>query len=348
MRVHQLLSGAGPVDGVTAQARAYRARFRAWGWEGEDRAAWPAPGTEGIGDLGGFAPRDGDVLLFHYSAYAPKLRPLLARPNPKLVVFHNVTPAEWMWEADPRAAVQCAVGRRQLGDFAAAADLALGVSEYNARELAAAGAAQVDVLPVLFEPGRFAPSTPRAGEPAPEVLFVGRRAPHKRHDELIRALALLRRLHLPAARLTLVGEPVNADFDARLRALADALAPGAVSFEQGLSEADLAGRYARAGAFLCLSEHEGFCIPLLEAFAAGLPVVARRAGGAGETAGNAAVLLEKEDDAGVAAAALAAVLSDASLREELRARGRARLARYAPHETEAKLRAAVERVGRRA
>jgi glycosyltransferase involved in cell wall biosynthesis len=114
-----------------------------------------------------------------------------------------------------------------------------------------------------------------------------------------------------------------------------------VTIESGLSDAELADRYRSAHAFLCLSEHEGFCIPLLECFHYGLPVVSRPSGGIPEVAGDAALLVADRDLAVVAElAALAA--TDGELRRDLRARGRGRLEVYAPAETAKKLRAVLE------
>src|SRR5205823_4574848 len=127
--------------------------------------------------------------------------------------------------------------------------------------------------------------------------FVGRLTPHKRQDEAIRAFALFRRLHAPDARLVLVGSPQPRGFDDALRGLAEELAPGAVRIERDLSADALWDRYRSADAFLCLSEHEGFCIPLLEAFHFGVPVVARPVGGVPEVAGDAALLVEDRDPA---------------------------------------------------
>jgi len=308
---------------------------------------WRDPRAQGIAGMPGFAPAPGDVLVLHYSAYAPRLRPLLDLPNPKLLVFHNVTPARWLWAYDAMLAVQCAVGRGQLGEFASRVDLACGVSEYNTRELEDAGARRTEVLPLLVDPSRLGPARTPAVVPEPTLLFVGRLVPHKRHDELIRALALLRAGSVPGARLVCIGEPLSAAYRASLVALGEELAPGAVTWESGLSGSELAARYRSAGAFLCLSEHEGFCIPLLEAFHFGLPVVARAAGAVPEVAGEAALLLGSEDDALVAAEAASVVLADAGLREELRARGRRRLEAYRPEDTARALRAAVESVTRR-
>ena len=345
MIVHQVLSGAGPVDAVTAQARAFRRLFASWGWGGGDHAVWIDRRLDNdIRQFKALEPRPGDVVLMHYSAYAPKLRALLDWPNPKLMLYHNVTPARWYWAYEPTVAVHCSLGRRQLPEFAAAMDLAAGVSQFNADELAAAGAPHTTVIPILFDPQQLEP--PATVEPAgpPTILFVGRLAPHKRQDELIAAFALYRRHRRPDARLVLVGEPLNRQYGAALADLAERLAPGgAVTIASGLSGADLAQRYRAANAFVCMSEHEGFCVPLLEAFHFGVPVIARPSGGIPEVAGDAALLVDDRDPA-LVAELIAVLIGDRELRDELRARGRRRLETFAPDATAAKLREAVESV----
>ncbi len=341
MNVHQVLSGAGPYDAVTTQALAFRDLFAAWGWGGRDVAAEIDPR---IGDriaplrtLGAGGMGSDDVLLVHYSAYAPKLRAVLDLPQRTLLISHNITPARWFWDHDPQAAVVCALGRKQLPEFAAAADVAAGVSRYNARELGSD-----TVIPILFDPAGL--GAPRVGEPPgpPTILFVGRLAPHKRQDAVIRAFELYRRRHAPEARLVLVGAPINWAYDAAMRDLAEEISPGNVTIESGLTRERLAERWRSAHAFVCLSEHEGFCIPLLEAFHFGVPVIARAIGGVPEVAGDAALLLADEDGESVAAELLALAVGDAALRAALRERGAARVAAYAPGPTAAALRAALE------
>ena len=341
MRVHQILSGAGPYDAVTEQARAFRKLFGAWGWGGRDVAASIDPRLGNvIGPLASLQPAAQDILLIHYSGYAPRVRRALEFDNRKLLISHNITPARWFWDHDPMAAVSCALGRKQLPEFAAAVDVAAGVSLFNARELGSE-----TVIPILFDPADFGP--PAAPNPPgpPTILFVGRVSPHKRQDAVIRAFALYRRRHAPAARLVLVGRGVNDTFEAAIRALADQLAPGAVTIEFGLSREQLAQRYRSAHAFLCMSEHEGFCIPLLEAFHFGVPVIARAVGGVPEVAGDAALLLAAEDDERVAAELLALAVGDEALRATLRERGAARVAAYAPEPVARTLRATLESLG---
>jgi glycosyltransferase involved in cell wall biosynthesis len=175
----------------------------------------------------------------------------------------------------------------------------------------------------------------------PEVLFVGRLSSHKRHDNLIRAFAVYRDRHAPGATLRFVGSEGAPEYTASLRGLAERLAPGAVAIESGLDSSELWDRYRRASVFLCLSEHEGFCIPLLEAFSFGVPVVARPSGGVPEVAGDAALLVADRDPA-VIAELVALAVEDGGLRTELARRGKARVAEFAPEATAAKLRAALE------
>ena len=338
MNVHQILSGAGPYDAVTTQALAFRGLFGSWGGGGRDVAAEIDPRIgHRIAPLRTLSAAGSDVLLIHYSAYAPKLRAVLELPQRKLLISHNITPARWFWDHDPQAGVVCALGRKQLPEFAAAVDVAAGVSLYNARELGSE-----TVIPILFDPSALGAPGPVDPPGPPVVLFVGRLAPHKRQDAVIRAFELYRRRHAPDARLVLVGAPINWAYDAAMRALADELSPGHVTIESGLTPEQLAARWRSAHAFLCLSEHEGFCIPLLEAFHFGVPVVARPVGGVPEVAGDAALLLAEGDDEGVVAELLALAVSDGELRAQLRERGAARVAAYAPEPTARTLRAAIE------
>ncbi len=341
MNVHQVLSGAGPVDAVTTQALRWRERFAAWGWGGDDVSVHIDPRMGGrIRPLSALSAARDDVLLVHYSAYAPKLRSVLDLPNRTLLLSHNVTPAKWFWTVEPQVAIQCALGRRQLPDFAARADAVAGVSAFNAAELGSEL-----VIPILFDPARLGADarkqdlTPVPGPP--HLLFVGRLTPHKRQDELIGLLGLLRRHRLPEARLTLVGEPVTEPYLRSLEALVERVAPGAVTFARGLSSEQLAAAYRSAHAVVSLSEHEGFCIPLLEAFALGTPVVARPSGGVPEVAGDAALLVADRDPA-VLAELVALAVEDAELRADLRARGAARVAAYAPDRTAAVMRSVLE------
>jgi len=332
VRLHQVLSGAGPFDAITREALAIRELASAWGWDGADHAVHIDPRMgrrmRGLDELSS-AP--GDTLLIHYSAHAPKMKRVLDEPGRKILLSHNVTPAKWFWDHEAGIALQCALGRREMHEFAARCDVVVGDSLFNAAELGSDR-----VLPLVLPWIDPAVALPPEPDGPPTVLFVGRLVPHKRQDELIRAIALLRRHRRPDARLVLVGEPLHESYLDALVALADELAPGAVTFERGLDDEALAARYRSAHVFLCLSEHEGFCVPLLEAFQHGVPVVARPRGAVTETVGEAGLLLDGPLDAMAELVHLA--IDDAELRGILRERGHARLDRYAYPRTSALLR----------
>lgn len=354
-RIHQVLSGAGPVDAVTTQAFEYARAFEQWGVGGGVFAALVEPSLRSrVEAVERLEPASDDVLVFHYSAYAPRLEPLLELPQRKALVYHNVTPAEWLWEHQPHVATLCALGRDHLPRWAQAVDVALAVSEYNAHELRAAGAHDVRVVPIVFRPERVraasasapaapgsaasasapAPSAPAAS--APRILSVGRLAPHKRPELVLRAFDLYRSACAPDARLDLVGEPLSPVYAEQVRALAG---PG-VRIHGRLEQAQLNPLWRDADVFLTLSEHEGFCVPLLEAFATDTPVIARPVGGMPEV-GADAILFTDDRDLAVVAELIDLAVRDGALRTELIDRGRARLSRYAPERVLEELRSAL-------
>ena len=341
-RVHQLLSGAGPVDAVTSQALAFRELFAGWGMDGGIHAGAIEPRLDaGVRPLRALEAGPRDLLLFHYSAYSPRLRPLLEAPQRKLLVYHNVTPARYLWSHHPHVATLCALGRDQLPLYAQAADVAAGVSAYNARELEEAGARDVRVVPILFDPTRYEARGAAPSGHGPLVLSVGRLVPHKRPDLVVRAFALYQRHVEPGARLLLVGEPLSAAYAAWLGELAAGTGARNVRIAGALPQPELNAAWAAASVFVSLSEHEGFCVPLLEAFHFGVPVVARPVGGMPEVGADAALWCD-DDDLAVVAELIALAASDTALRDELARRGRERLREYDRDRTAAKLREAVD------
>jgi glycosyltransferase involved in cell wall biosynthesis len=158
-----------------------------------------------------------------------------------------------------------------------------------------------------------------------DLLFVGRIVPSKGQHELVKALWAYRRLYDPAARLHLVGGSSSFAYLKALRGFIGELGlADAVRITGDVSDAALAAYFAAADAYLSLSAHEGFGVPLVEAMAAGVPVVARNVGAVAETVGDAALLLAGTD-ASYVAAALHRVCSDAPLRQLLVEAGRRRL-----------------------
>jgi L-malate glycosyltransferase len=346
-RVLQLLSAAGPYDAVTNQALAHARMMRGWGLDVEVYAAEVASGTSGVKSLEKLAPGADDLVVLHYTAYDRAIDGAVDGRHTTLLVYHNVTPPQYLWDWDAVIAARCAVGREGLRSYVEKVDAAATATAFNAADLTAAGFEDVRVEPALYELDftRLGDGMAGAGpRPAnghdPEVLFVGRLSPNKRQDDLIRAFALYQRHHAPGARLRLVGGPLGGAYADHLAALAEAAGVHGVEIgpmpQRRLNEA-----YRSASAFVCLSEHEGFCLPLLEAFHFDLPVIAYRAGAVPETAGDAAVVVDDRDLPTIVEL-IDLCATDAALREELTRRGRARLEQFAPDRTEAAWRRLIE------
>jgi glycosyltransferase involved in cell wall biosynthesis len=344
MKVSQVLCAAGPVDAVTNQGLAFRRLFSDWGWDGEDYAAVVAPDMPRrvIRPLNELAPEDQEVLLLHYSGYARGLERVFESSRRSLLISHNITPAHYFWSHEPVEGVRCELARSQLAELGLKVGALAGVSAFNAQELCELTGRAAEVVPILFDRNRLgAPAAPPGGPPT--ILFVGRLTPHKRQDLVIRAFARYRELE-PEARLVLVGVPLSAEFQRGLAQLAGELAPDAVRFETAIAPERLAEHFRQSHAFLCLSEHEGFCIPLLEAMHFRVPVVARAAGAVGEVVGEAGVLLGEEDNLQTVAELLRIVVNDDELRRELQERGERRLEAYEHARIAAQLRAVLTAV----
>jgi glycosyltransferase involved in cell wall biosynthesis len=238
--------------------------------------------------------------VFHFSIGSAASRLVFHSPDRLAVVYHNITPGEWFLGFHPHLAGLCYHGRRELAAFAPRAALGLGDSEFNRRELEEAGFRRTGVLPIVLDLARYA----RAPSPVvrrlyadarTNILFVGRIIPNKKIDDLIRVFAVYQRYLEPRSRLLLVGDHRGHErYYDRLQELVRELRLDEVVFTGHVDDDDLLAYYSVAQAFLCLSEHEGFCVPLVEAMATGVPVIAYAAGAVPETLRGGGVLLREK------------------------------------------------------
>jgi glycosyltransferase involved in cell wall biosynthesis len=305
--------------------------------DGKDSRVYAIESTRPLD--GGVAPyrrlfravRPDDTLLLHFSMGNEVFDQLAKLPARKVLIYHNVTPAAFFTGINPHAAVHAQLGRKQLGTLAANIELGVGVSDYNRRELDAAGFARTAVVPLLIDWNAYDVTPDPAvlaqwAAARTKLLFVGRIAPHKRQDDLIRLIAYYRACIDPEAQLILVGSYRDQpQYHARLRALAQELGvTGAVTFAGSVSLTALAAYYRSATAFVSLSEHEGFGVPLLEAMRFDLPVIAYDAGAVAETLGGAGLRVKSRELPEIAEL-VGLVAERADLRASLAAAGRKRL-----------------------
>ena len=334
--VHQFHPTLAPGDAVSNHVFALRERFRAWGHRSEAFAVEAKPGVSDVLPYRRLFRELGpeDLLVLHFSIGSDAFSGLVRAPGRKALVYHNVTPPEFFEGINPHAALHTRRGRLQLRTLARDVPLAIGVSEYNRRELEAAGFARTATVPILVDWRKY-DVTPdrdiadRYGDGATNLLFVGAIKPNKRQDELVRLLAYIRRCVDPAARLLLVGSYRDQpQYHGRVRALAASLGlDGSVVLTGPVSDAELAAYYGVATAFVSLSEHEGFAMPILESFRFGVPVVALDRAAVGETAGGAALLFGDKDHAAIAET-VELIRERPQLRERLVRAGKERLVAF--------------------
>ncbi len=273
----------------------------------------------------------GDILLYQF-ATASSMAPWLADRSETLVVnYHNITPPELLAAWDNNVAVGQLRAQGQLRTLAPRTALAIADSAYNREHLLAAGFANSVVVPpsaalgndVLGAAGRV----DRQGvERGARWLCVGRVAPNKAIHETVIALMVTRSCRDPDATLLIVGKPAIASYDAALhRYVAEMGLHDAVTFAGHASDATVAAAYAQADVLVVTSEHEGFCVPVTEAMAIGLPVVAYAQGALPEVLGAAGVLVDAVHPYGLAST-IADLLKDPDRCRELAAAGRKQLA----------------------
>jgi len=323
--VHQVLATLGDGDAIGNEVLGIQRVLRGAGYESEIFVETVAPRLEpltyGYHSLVDFS-RPDNLLIHHFSLGSKVSRTAYALPDRMALIYHNITPAEYFVSYYPALARLCFLGRRELQAFARRCDLALGDSAHNRQELDAAGFPRTDVLPVV--PG----FSHLDGPPSPlvthefddgwtNILFVGRLVPNKKIEDIIRVFHAYQTRFKPRSRLLIVGSHIGMDrYAGALAHLLDTLGQNNVMLIGQVSNAELTAFYDVADLFLCASEHEGFCVPLIEAFYKSVPVLAYAAAAVPATMDGAGVLFDNKDPMHVAAL-MDVVLSNADLQDSI-------------------------------
>jgi glycosyltransferase involved in cell wall biosynthesis len=264
-----------------------------------------------------------DNLLFHHFSLGSRAsRTAYALPDRMALIYHNITPPEYFVGVHRTLARQCFRGRRELRAYAGRCDLALGDSEFNREDLAALGFPRTAVLPVVpdFSHLDREPDWLVArdfDDDWTNVLFVGRVISNKKIEDLIRFFHAYHTFYNPRSRLLIVGAQSGFErYLASLHQLVATLGAAHVYFIGHVSDEELVAFYEIADLFLCASEHEGFCVPLVEAFHKQVPVLAYAATAVPATMDGAGVLYDDKDPVQVATL-IDAIISDSRLQDRI-------------------------------
>jgi L-malate glycosyltransferase len=333
--VHQVLATLGYGDAIGHEVLGMQRALRSAGYASEifvetaDRRLEHL--TTDYREMVGWIAPD-DLLIHHFSIGSRASRTAYALPGRMALVYHNITPPEYFVGVHKDLVKLCYRGRRELTAYPSRCDLAIGDSEYNRAELEALGFRHTGVLPVVpdFSHLDLPPDTLTAGafdDGWTNILFVGRVIPNKKFEDVIRAFHVYRTRHNPRSRLLLVGSYSGFErYLAMLQSLVANLGTADVHFLGHVSNEELTALYDIGDLFLCASEHEGFCVPLIESFYKRVPVLAFAATAVPATMDGGGVLYDTKDPFHVARL-MAALLDDDELESAVTASQDAALAR---------------------
>jgi len=322
--IHQLLPTFNPRDAVGNNTVELARLLREMGHESRIFATNIHPELARDASPVDHIPDDDAWLIYHHSIGSAAGDSFERRAGRRILVYHNITPLELVERWAPEVGAEILLGREQTQRYASLTDVAVADSDYNRSELDALGYPRTTTIPVMFEPGRLEHSTRHKTSASTRLLFVGRLAPNKAQHELVAMLSVLRDTTDPNTTLHLVGSRTFGSYaDALLEYIDDLGLGEAVFVHEGVTDTELAAHYAAADVFVCVSDHEGFCVPVIEAMHHGVPVVAYDSSAVGGTVGNAGLVLGSKSPDHVAAA-VARVIGDPHLRAQMIAAGKRR------------------------
>jgi len=217
------------------------------------------------------------------------------------MIYHNITPYEYFLDSHRILSRECYKGRLELKMFVDKVDLALGDSEFNRKELEYFGYSRTGVLPLLMNLPKFdQPGDPVVrrifGSGKWTILFVGRVIPNKKFEDVIKVFNFYKKCFNPNSQLLLAGDYRGMErYFAALQKLVDDLELSDVHFTGHVEFPELVSYFNLTDIYLSMSEHEGFGVPLLEAFYNQIPVIAFAAGAVEETMNKGGIILHKKD-----------------------------------------------------
>ena len=282
-QAHQVLATLSYGDAISNEVLGIQDVLRRAGYDSRIYIQTVDPKVEDLTDAYRYLLDDTNpetLLIHHFSIGSHASRLAFALSSRMILVYHNITPPSYFVGVNPTLVQLCYSGRRELQAYAPRCDLALGDSEFNRRELEDMRFPRTGVLPVVpsFDHLDVPPNRLLAtdfDDNLTNIFCVGRVIPNKRIEDVIRFFHAYRLKYNPASRLVIVGAHAGfEDYVSSLYELIARLGTPDVHLVGHVSNEELTALYDVADLLLSASEHEGFCVPLVEAFHKGIPVVA--------------------------------------------------------------------------
>ncbi len=293
--IYQVLPSISAHDAISQHAIAIDNCLKQNGYETQIVADYIAPTLSELArPASEISTFDGSHVLYHMSI-SSRLAEQVSNSNATIDMwYHNITPAQYFESWEPFVALELRIARQQLKQLAVRCSRALAASDYSAKELRNEGQRNVSVMPVLFDIEKKSRGGVDLELKGTNLLYVGRYAPHKKVEKLIEVFSEYKNLCDTNAKLHLVGSSAASKYMESLNVLIDNLGlDQEIVFRENVSDQELADLYKSCDVFVTMSEHEGFCVPILEAIYSKLPVVATNCAAIPETLGNAGISLDK-------------------------------------------------------
>jgi glycosyltransferase involved in cell wall biosynthesis len=345
--IHQFAAGYTPGDAISNETNLFRDIFRRWGYSSEifseERCVTPSERTRVLDvDHYAAAATPDDIVLLHLSIGSKVNDVFKQLPCKKAILYHNITPAHYYELANKQTANHLQRGREQVESLSGTATVNMADSHFNAAELEAAGYPPTKVLPLVLDFGMFTQTIDRRtcsklDDGLKNILFVGRCTPNKKIEDLLYVFAYYQKTIEPRSRLIHVGAHAGTErYYAILKTMTRELGLSNVLFTGAVPQPTLNAYYASADAFLCMSEHEGFCIPLIESMSHNVPILAHASAAVPETLDGSGILMtERSFD--LAAELLHQIISNRTLRDSVITQQKERLERYKARDLESEL-----------
>ena len=344
MQINQFIPSITPGDAVSNDALAIRSILRKNGYKSIIYAKfihpWMLPYARPYFLYRG---NKDNILIYHFAVGGFKFSDfILNLPDFKILKYHNITPPAYFENYDAHSYFICQKGQNELSEFKDHFDLGIGDSSFNCLALKRVGFDRTYVLPILLDFSKYAKYDTKLDHKLKssnltKIIFVGRIAPNKRQEDVIKAFDHYQKNFNRFSMLYLIGQKQIKPYLHELEELIQKLElSNNIIFTGKVSEGELNTYYRNADVFVCMSEHEGFCVPLVESMFFNIPIIAYDSSAIKDTLGNAGILFQ-EKNFEVIAQNIHKILEDESFREQIIEKQKIRLFKFQAYTIERKL-----------
>ncbi len=267
--------------------------------------------------------KSDDIVILHVGGASRLNEWVKSLSCRKIMLYHNITPPSFFEKYNKKAADYCRLGLEQVASLNKTFDMVLAVSGFNKKDLKAMDyTCKINILPTLVPLDDYT-KTPSSAflkkydDDFTNIMFLGRIVPNKKHQDVIAAFSEYQKKYNPKSRLFLAGNPNDFEgYDEQLKEYVRLIGTKNVIFTGHTKFDEILACYTLADLFLCMSEHEGFCVPLIEAMVFNVPIVAYASTAIPDTLGKSGFLL-KEKNPALTASVMNKILTDSTLQETI-------------------------------